>query len=74
MMASESSFSTPFPDKNLGPVQFAINGYMIQAKDKTGIIKDVGIHSLRHSFATHLLDSGTDIRYIKDILGYLISG
>lgn len=40
------------------------------AKHKAGIGKDVGIHSLRHSFATHLLDKGTDIKYIKDLLGH----
>ena len=40
------------------------------AKQKAGIGKDVGFHSPRHSFATHLLEKGIDIRYIKDLLGH----
>ena len=40
------------------------------AKEKARINKNVGIHSLRHSFATHLLEKGIDIRYIKDLLGH----
>ncbi len=40
------------------------------AKHKAGIKQKVGIHSLRHSFATHLHESGIDIKYIGDLLGH----
>lgn len=62
LFESEQTFSG-YPTRTIQQV-FA------KAKQKAGIMKDVGIHSLRHSFATHLLDKGTDIKYIKDLLGH----
>ncbi len=43
---------------------------MKRAATKAGIDKKVGCHTLRHSFATHMLENGVNIRVLQELLGH----
>jgi site-specific recombinase XerD len=69
-MESKAPSDYLFPGRNGHLSTRSVQQIFERALKKAGVQKKATVHALRHSFATHLLEAGTDIRYIKELLGH----
>jgi len=60
----------PGPDPSKPVTTRSLQRALRSAADAAGLDDEVTVHTLRHSFATHLLEQGVDIRVIQDLLGH----
>jgi integrase/recombinase XerD len=69
-VAPQSVWLFPGPDPRKPLSVRSVQHIVASARERVGIEKHVTVHTLRHSFATHLLEAGTDIRHIQELLGH----
>ncbi|MCP4209744.1 MAG: tyrosine-type recombinase/integrase [Shimia sp.] len=70
-VAPEERWLFPGRDKGRHLTARQFSRLFHETAEAAGITKPVTVHSLRHSFATHLLEAGTDIRHIQALLGHV---
>lgn len=72
ILLKKSNVSALFLNESLGTRLSRQSGWQVvkDSAERAKIINEVSPHSLRHSFATHLLDGGADIRVVQELLGH----
>jgi integrase/recombinase XerD len=72
VLLKKKTVSALFINESLGTRLSRQSGWQVvkDSADKAKIVSAVSPHSLRHSFATHLLDGGADIRVVQELLGH----